>query len=89
MCQLYVIAGLIQFLNEGLIDDLFPAPDDAIDIGKRHANLLSDIRLSDSLLNKACLIRSFFCYAFWFLLRSITSSASAATAITRYSGRLL
>ena len=57
MCQLYVIARLIQYLNEGLIDDLFPVPDDSIDMGKRHANLHSDIRLSDSLLNKACLLR--------------------------------
>ena len=50
--MLQPLAKLIQDLYESLIHDLFSAPSDAIDIGKRHSNLLRDLRLSDPLFYK-------------------------------------
>ena len=54
ICQLHIAARLIQNLYERLIHDLLSAPNDAIDIGKRHANLLSNLRLSDPVIYKSC-----------------------------------
>ena len=46
------LAKLIQDLYESLIHDLLSDPDDAIDIGKRHTKLLSNLRLSNPVFYK-------------------------------------